>query len=939
MNASATIRASYIRQARMSMTPRPHSISETLSIDLQPRPASTEKLQSFVHVDHIEHREKCHSERTSQPTFFDVERNADNSRAYIDDRYLDTTSVMEWDNNSSFKVRLKSMFTVFPYRDPIYLVAIIFLIGSIDLVINATFDLLPRLNPSTEFETEETVAVPSTILIGSIFFFVAGIFDTFSALNADRGTLETSKLEPEKVRYRPALLGTPEFKWIPSWEKVWELSATNLAFQAGLIVLFGGIIFMFAGIVDFPGIVPEEDPLFGYIVFGPQVVHGALFLVANAMLAFSEQERWYKPRFFHSDWQSAILNALGGLGFMMAGFFLFQGGENEERGKVHAAIAAMAGSWAFLAVQDHLPRELRDMVYAELMDFENPSFDIWLEGSRYVLKTTNKPRSTFFHRTNMAASVARGQDPYYIDPSIVGKESALEILQLRYRRGQFNIHHDALISRVLNQDAWKQDIVPKRWLSKISIYMPEDIYQVEERRILLRQRFDLLQQLTNTRARIQVIFPSKEMYWHSQIGPSRKGYECLLPTDPTIRQAMLATTERLSVSNVGTEIDAAVHNENVHIIMETIFPSLMALKARGHQIHLDDRISGWKWTAGEGSATFADAWTNRRRFRKDASLHVIAERLRAEKERFDCTLQELYSWKEKQLSTLEGIEKRLDPDPRSGPPSLAASSKDGATMKLGLAERRINAELRKRSEIEPKELYIHQTLADVLGGYAKLVHPGLLDRMFGSLPTGKLPREVRDMVYDHLLPRENTYTIKLATNNTGFSIHKGAPDGTLPTPPIGCPYPMISTTHPLADEILERFHWRSTFIIQKYICTLQPLSIHDILAKLPWWSNIDAGVLPITITGRITFAMRFDNSWRIESDIEKTIGDLRKIVNSASLGVTVSLSIFPADSKRGAEFLDLAKPLLLELQEKGHEIRMIDLACWTKMHRRKEPPT
>ncbi|KAI4909324.1 hypothetical protein J4E90_008021 [Alternaria incomplexa] len=212
------------------------------------------------------------------------------------------------------------------------------------------------------------------------------------------------------------------------------------------------------------------------------------------------------------------------------------------------------------------------------------------------------------------------------------------------------------------------------------------------------------------------------------------------------------------------------------------------------------------------------------------SLHVIAERLRAEKERFDCTLQELYSWKEKQLSILQGIEKR------SGSPSLAdPASKDAATLKLGLAERRISAELRKRSEVEPKELYIHQTLADVLGGYARLVHPSLLDRMFGLLPTGKLPREVRDMVYDHLLPRESTYTIKLAEDNTGFSIHKGAPDGTLPTPPMGCPYPMISTTHPLADEILERFHWRTTFIIQKYICTLQPLSIHDILAKLPWW--------------------------------------------------------------------------------------------------------
>ncbi len=332
----------------MSMALRPSSISETIQTNLEPRPASNEKLESFVHVNHIEHREKCHKERIAQPIVFDIEHNADRSQAYIDNRYLDNASFMEWDDNSSVKVRLKTMLTVFPYRDPIYLVAIIFLVGSIDLVINAFFDLLPRTIPSTFFETEETVAIPTTVLIGSIFFFVAGIFDTFSALNADRGTLETSKWEPEKVRYRPALLGTPEFKWIPSWEKLWELTSNNLAFQAGLIVLFGGIVFMFAGIVDFPGVVAEEDPFSGLIVFGPQVIHGALFLVANAMLAVSEQERWYKPKFFDPDWQGAFLNAIGGFGFMMAGFFLFQRGETKEEGELKAAIAAMVGSWAFL---------------------------------------------------------------------------------------------------------------------------------------------------------------------------------------------------------------------------------------------------------------------------------------------------------------------------------------------------------------------------------------------------------------------------------------------------------------------------------------------------------------------------------------------------------------------------------------------------------------
>ncbi|KAL1801316.1 hypothetical protein ACET3X_001658 [Alternaria dauci] len=319
-----------------------------LATDLQPRPASTEKLESFVHVDHVEHREKCQAERTAQPIVFDIENNADSDQEYIDECYVGNTSFMKWDKNNSIRVRLKTMFTVFPYRDPIYLVAIIFLVGSIDLVINAFFELLPYITPSADFETAETVAIPTTVLIGSIFFFVAGIFDTFSALNADRGTLETSKWDPEKVKYRPALLGTPEFKWIPSWIKVWDMAKNNLAFQAGLIVLFGGVIFMFAGIVEFPGLVSEEDPFFGLIVFGPQVIHGALFLGANAMLAVYEQERWYKPKFFDPDWQSAFLNAMGGFGFMLSGFFLFQSGETQEEGERNAAIALMAGSWAFL---------------------------------------------------------------------------------------------------------------------------------------------------------------------------------------------------------------------------------------------------------------------------------------------------------------------------------------------------------------------------------------------------------------------------------------------------------------------------------------------------------------------------------------------------------------------------------------------------------------
>jgi hypothetical protein len=347
MNASATIRASYIRQARMDKAPHrrmPSSISETTTTSLQPRPASDEKLKSFTRVDHFEHREKCNTERFAKHPIYDIEKNADTENGYIDNTYLDSTSFMIWDDNSSVRVRLKTMFTVFPYRDPIYLVAIIFVLGSVDLVVNAFFDLLPRTIPATKFETEETVAVPTTVLIGSIFFFVAGVFDTFGALNADAGSVDVDKAEG-KMKYRPALLGSKEFTWWPESAKLRHLTFHNLAFQAGLIVLFGGVVFMFAGIVDFPELIPES-PFSALVIFGPQVIHGLLFLIANIMLAISAQENWWKPSVADPDWQGAFLNAVGGFGFMMAGVFLFQEGKGSE--DVKAAIAAMVGSWAFL---------------------------------------------------------------------------------------------------------------------------------------------------------------------------------------------------------------------------------------------------------------------------------------------------------------------------------------------------------------------------------------------------------------------------------------------------------------------------------------------------------------------------------------------------------------------------------------------------------------
>jgi hypothetical protein len=79
---------------------------------------------------------------------------------------------------------------------------------------------------------------------------------------------------------------------LPTRQKFFDLLRWNLTFQDGLVVVIGGIIFMFAGTNAFLCVISHQSKLFGILVSRPQVIHGALFFVANAMLALTEQERW-----------------------------------------------------------------------------------------------------------------------------------------------------------------------------------------------------------------------------------------------------------------------------------------------------------------------------------------------------------------------------------------------------------------------------------------------------------------------------------------------------------------------------------------------------------------------------------------------------------------------------------------------------------------------
>jgi hypothetical protein len=80
-------------------------------------------------------------------------------------------------------------------------------------------------------------------------------------------------------------------------------------------------------------------------------------------------------------------------------------------------------------------------------------------------------------------------------------------------------------------------------------------------------------------------------------------------------------------------------------------------------------------------------------------------------------------------------------------------------MKLSLAERRVTAVSKQLADSMVKEACIENRLAPVIDKYATLLHPCLLHNILL-----KLPREIRDMVYEHFLPSN-----KLVCNGLGLA--------------------------------------------------------------------------------------------------------------------------------------------------------------------------
>ncbi|KAI1407871.1 hypothetical protein F5Y13DRAFT_183093 [Hypoxylon sp. FL1857] len=224
--------------------------------------------------------------------------------------------------------QLWQMFTICPYRDANWIVAIIFVTGSVSFLVNASFTLLSTFAPSTVFPGEIELAIPLTILFGAVMFLSGGTLALVAGWNADKGTfepVEDKTGDGSTKMYKPALLGSGAWSWIPTAAD-FKASLRTVPFLSSLVQFSGGLIL----------------PISVLFLFAPLSVGGIMFFFANLSLLIWLQDSWYKPKPSSASWQAAFWSTVGSFNFALTGFALFMGDMSAS------AIATFIGAWTFL---------------------------------------------------------------------------------------------------------------------------------------------------------------------------------------------------------------------------------------------------------------------------------------------------------------------------------------------------------------------------------------------------------------------------------------------------------------------------------------------------------------------------------------------------------------------------------------------------------------
>ncbi|KAI0842204.1 hypothetical protein F5Y06DRAFT_259242 [Hypoxylon sp. FL0890] len=325
MNAAASLRASFYGVDGLLGLPHPNprdARRHTLNGDVE----ALRWRRTLVPVNYADYSSYCRQvkETASQDSIFEVEQQPE----------LPPTTG-----------QLGRMFTIWPYRDANWIIAILFVVGSISFSVNATFTLLSAFAPSTMFPGEMELALPLTTLVGAAMFLSGGTLSLPAGWNADKGTFEPVEYKTgdgTTKMYKPALLGSSAWSWIPTATDL-KAALRTIPFISAVVQFFGGLILSITIVGGWPGVFSPDDLMsLQLFLFTPLSVGGTMFFFANLVLLIWLQDSWYKPKPGSASWQAAFWSLVGSFNFALTGFAFFMGDMST------AAVTNFIGSWTFL---------------------------------------------------------------------------------------------------------------------------------------------------------------------------------------------------------------------------------------------------------------------------------------------------------------------------------------------------------------------------------------------------------------------------------------------------------------------------------------------------------------------------------------------------------------------------------------------------------------
>lgn len=274
----------------------------------QGSPAATERnnarRRTFIPLNWVEYKDHCAEQADTKPeSIFDV--------VWDVDAEIPSVGEQAW-----------RMLTIYPYRDAIWVVKILFTLGGSMMAISATLGLVTALRKAAPSRTQQqplgfdiATATLLTTDLGLVLLLMGGSLALVATLNAQRGAMEPvdvklGALEPPKA-YKPALLGARSWVWAPTGADLRALWA-KVPFRAGFINWLGLLTFQIVVVDTIPGILdPADFRQTQLAVQLPLFVGFALLVVANFTLMVWLQERWYKPKLGKASWLSAFLATVG----------------------------------------------------------------------------------------------------------------------------------------------------------------------------------------------------------------------------------------------------------------------------------------------------------------------------------------------------------------------------------------------------------------------------------------------------------------------------------------------------------------------------------------------------------------------------------------------------------------------------------------------------